>query len=109
MPLSVLQGDADPGGRWCPRDRDLAVALTEYEASLCPHCGYPRDVCHDPWLRYSWQSKGLPERCNAATESARARRGYEQNEHPEFLHFPLDLIEEGWDYLSGDAPGPEGV
>ena len=27
------------------RDRQLEVAYTVHRAGLCPHCGYPREVC----------------------------------------------------------------
>lgn len=33
-----------PGG-WTDRDRLLVHAWTLYRASLCPECGYPRDLC----------------------------------------------------------------
>lgn len=40
-PTAWVGGD----GAWTDRDRTITLAHTIYEASLCPECGYPREVC----------------------------------------------------------------
>ncbi len=40
-PTAWVGGD----GEWTDRDRTITLAHTIYEASLCPECGYPREVC----------------------------------------------------------------
>lgn len=48
MPLSTIRDGHDPRD-WSRRsDRLTAVALTEYEASLCPDCGQPKHRAYNP-------------------------------------------------------------
>lgn len=56
MSWSVLRGDTAPGERWSSRDGLLAVALTQYEASLCSGCGIPQHLSFDASL--SWETDG---------------------------------------------------
>lgn len=41
VPLSVVRGQRPPGEKWTYTDQVTALALTTYEASLCPGCGQP--------------------------------------------------------------------
>lgn len=65
VPLSVLRGEAAPGDRWSTRDRQLAVALTTFEASLCGGCGIPQWVAFDPEVL--WDVDDAPYRCLPCT------------------------------------------
>lgn len=33
---------------WDETERAWMLALEKYEQTLCPLCGLPRDICHDP-------------------------------------------------------------
>lgn len=35
----------DSDSKWTTKDRTLALALTDYEATLCPSCGFPKAIC----------------------------------------------------------------
>lgn len=65
MPLSVLRGDAAPGDRWSSRDGTLAVALTQFEASLCGGCGIPQWLAFD--AEAAWETDDDPYRCHPCT------------------------------------------
>lgn len=44
----VIASYASPA--WTSEDHDLMIALAEYEATLCPGCGHPKDWAWHPGL-----------------------------------------------------------
>ena len=72
MPLSVLSGERRPGDYWSSRDAQLATALTQLEAQLCPGCGQPQWLAFDP--AQNWEVDDEPDRCHPCT----AREGTAQ-------------------------------
>jgi len=49
-------------------------ALGDYEATLCEHCGLPRDVCHARDME-NRVKVGAPSRCHVTTALLRAQDG----------------------------------
>lgn len=77
---------------WKDDDRDAAMALQDYEASLCSGCGHPLEETTDPEKEYAYKA-ALPLRCHYCTAAARAQEDYRDNPHSEALHFPIELRE----------------
>ena len=65
MPLSVLTGERKPGEAWSSRDGQLATALTQLEAQLCPGCGQPQWLAFD--YHIEWECDDDPWRCRPCT------------------------------------------
>lgn len=104
MPLGVLRGQQLPGDRWRPEDAALAVALTDYEAGLCPGCGHPladttspdadpenRDgdfsfVAHPP--RTCWGCVGLAQAAKSAENA-----GDEPHPYPSALRYATSRVD----------------
>lgn len=71
---------------WDETERGLMLALAEYEAGLCPHCGNPTSVCQDPdsdrnnphakWIYWALP----PAVCNIGTAM---KAGQKEYDHPD--------------------------
>ncbi|GAA1361350.1 hypothetical protein [Brevibacterium luteolum] len=59
------------------------LSLAEYRASLCPICGYSKDICHAAENENRFDVPP-PARCHASTAIRRARENAEY-EHPDCL------------------------
>ena len=70
MPWSVMRGERAPTEPWTTRDRRLAVALTQLEASLCSGCGQPSWLTYDASL--TWEVDDEPYRCIPCTAQSKA-------------------------------------
>lgn len=69
----------DPGAPvWSDQDRDIAVAWVVWQETLCPLCGLPRDVCHDPDAVREWTGETqvcwITERQQKAMKRLRAQQ-----------------------------------
>lgn len=76
---------------WKHEDREAAIALQDYEASLCSGCGQPLQQTSDPDKEFAYKAS-LPIRCHYCTASGRGQEAYEKTEHPHALHFPVMTI-----------------
>ena len=61
----MLSGERKPGDYWTSRDAQLATALTQLEAQLCPGCGQPQWLAFDP--ANEWFVDDAPDRCFPCT------------------------------------------
>ena len=75
----------------------LALALQEYEDSLCPGCGQTVAESMDPDLADEWDYMP-PQRCHGCTALARAADAAEKNkvDHPGALRWVIGL-KHGWE------------
>ena len=55
---------------WTAEDRELAFALMEYEAGLCPGCQHPLDETSKPEHEGAYRPDGPPIRCHYCTAEA---------------------------------------
>lgn len=62
------------------------MALTQFEALLCPNCGQPLPESMDPETEDDWIA-GLPSRCHACTAIAHRAKDYENAIAPQALRF----------------------
>ena len=76
--------------RWSATDRLLAVALTIYEASICPGCGQPLRESTDAELEDQWVTD-LPHRCHACTAIARRAKEYDDQDFPQAYRYVVGL------------------
>jgi uncharacterized cysteine cluster protein YcgN (CxxCxxCC family) len=83
LPLSEFR-------KWGSTGRALAVALTDYEASLCDGCGQPVHLSMDPENEGHWVAP-LPMRCHACTVIAHRVKDYEKADAPDALKFHAEL------------------
>lgn len=65
---------------WDATERDWMLALDDYERSLCPLCGLPRDVCHDAGAEFSIGSEATV--CWATAHMSQAAEQW-RKEHPD--------------------------
>lgn len=84
---------AEPGGRWRDQDGLLAAALIEYEAGLCPGCGYPLAETTDPTSdphhpdgTHKYESP-YPARCFACDALESRTKDYAEADNPRALRF----------------------
>lgn len=63
-----------PEPEWDETERAWMLALDEYDATLCPLCGMPSDLCQDASAEGRAEA-GLPVRCHVTT--ARMQRAEE--------------------------------
>ena len=93
----MLKGERAPGDVWTRRDADLAVAYTQYKASLCSGCGVPQhlawdyDFSHDARHRSRWEPDD-PARCHVCTAREQASAAYidENTTVPSALRFTVN-------------------
>ena len=69
------------------------MALSLYEANLCPRCGRPIDVCTDPENEFKFKT-GAPTRCHATTSQAIAAEQAKDARIPSALMFRTVLVED---------------
>jgi hypothetical protein len=82
---------------WKDEDRQAAMALQDYEASLCSGCGHPLEETTDPDKEYAYKA-ALPIRCHYCTAAAIGQEDYKESPHSEALHFPVELREPHHDH-----------
>jgi hypothetical protein len=75
---------------WTAEDRELAIELTAYEASLCPGCHHPMTETTDPANEHQYVAQ-LPVRCHRCTVSSKAMEKYEESDVPGALYMPVVL------------------
>lgn len=63
---------SQPEVEWDQTEQDWMLALDAWEASLCPMCGWPREVCQAPEAEWSLEAT-LPTRCHVMTAIRRAQ------------------------------------
>lgn len=101
QPLSVFRGQprgftatrVSGGWRlledgWSREDRELLLALQEWEDNLCGGCGEPLAETTAPENMFAYKGE-LPVRCHRCTAVAVAAEGYEKSPHPHALMFPV--------------------
>lgn len=67
------------------------LSLAEYKSSLCPICGYPKDVCQAAENSNKFVPN-LPSRCHATTALRRAQKDpNNEYEHPDALIWSTTL------------------
>lgn len=77
---------------WNDEDRAYALALEQYEASLCSGCGEPLEETTKPEHDGAYRAE-LPIRCHRCTAAGVATEAYEENPQPQALMFPVVLDE----------------
>jgi hypothetical protein len=75
-----------PEVEWDETEVAWMLALADYEASLCPRCGMPREICQSPDTE-GRVTVPAPSRCHVTTAILGAQKGYAENEHPTALLF----------------------
>ena len=92
----VTTNEHDAAGRlvrstvagWSAEDRELALALADYEAGLCGGCHAPLEETTAPEAEDAYEA-GLAVRCHRCTESARASEFYAESPQPSALMIPV--------------------
>lgn len=88
---TVFLGRIRPGTDWLPEDTELALALEEYEAGLCPGCQQPLEETSKPEHSDAYRPEE-PIRCHYCTAQALVSEMAEkQHERTAGLLFPLTL------------------
>jgi hypothetical protein len=76
---------------WTGEDRDLALALTIYEADACPGCGQPLAETTLPEREGRYRA-GLAVRCHHCTASALGAEKYRDSSQPQALLIPVEYV-----------------
>lgn len=80
MPVTVLVGLRPDNGMFTERDRVLALAYQDYEASICEGCGLPASVTHGDHNvdRFEWKDDSICHGCatKASLDSDKNRVTY---------------------------------
>ena len=79
----VIGSVTDPD--WTDDDRDLALALLAYEASLCNGCGHPLAETTAPEAEETYQ--GDLVRCHRCTAAEQVAEQYRENPQPGSLRY----------------------
>lgn len=74
---------------WTQDDREAAMALTIYEASLCPASGLPAEQCHDPNNEDRFEVESVL--CHGTVAREIASKQFEGHKHPDALLTYLSL------------------
>lgn len=82
------------------------LGLAAYEATLCPMCGLPSDVCQSPESE-GLAEAGLPVRCHVATARMQRQEEYKEASHAGALLWPAGLRQSAQRGSSGEAPSSE--
>lgn len=85
----VVRVETEP--EWTGEDRDLALALTVYEADACPGCGQPLSETTKPENEVRYVA-GQAIRCHHCAASARGAKLYADDPHPQTLLIPVELV-----------------
>jgi hypothetical protein len=65
---------------WDDEARGRALRLAEYEASICPKCGLPMAVCHDPDQAFAvHDSQCYGERAIERVEATHRKKDHEDD------------------------------
>lgn len=78
---------------WSEDDRELALALADYEATLCDGHGGPLEQGMDPANEFAFRGR-MKGRCHACTALAVAASQAEGAPHPSALKFTVEYDEE---------------
>lgn len=76
------------GPVWTPQDRDVALALADWEAGQCGGCGGQLAETTDRDNEFAWRA-GDAIRCHRCTAQAIASEKYRESQHPQALLIPL--------------------
>jgi hypothetical protein len=87
-----LTGVSVAEARWTDTDRDLALQLAAYEASLCPSCREPLAETTAAENEFAYRPEPVI-RCHRCTAAAIASETLQGNPHPEALFVPVRLRE----------------
>lgn len=79
----VIGSVTDPD--WTDEDRDLALALLAYEASLCTGCGHPLAETTDPAAEEAYVAEAM--RCHRCTAAEQEAESYRDNPQPGSLRY----------------------
>ena len=71
---------------WTQADRDVAMALEDYEAQRCGSCGLPKSICHAKENSDRFVAEG-PDRCHATTAVIAARERHGETNQPQALNW----------------------
>lgn len=88
----IVQTMVETEAEWDEQERTWMLALTEYEASLCPMCGRPIEVCTAEGSELRVRVPA-PHRCHFKTAVERAREKYKDHPHPGALMYSPYLWE----------------
>lgn len=93
VPYSVLMGRVvgpdDP--QWTAADRDVVEAWFTWLDGLCPQCGLPTEVCHDPDAVFEWE--GDVATCHVTAVRAKAMSAYRaQINDPDVAEVDVDGV-----------------
>lgn len=86
----VVRAITTTSPEWTEEDRQLAVELADYEATLCPGCRHPRTETMNPENEFRYQVEPAI-RCHRCTTSAKAMNKYEESDTPSALYVPIVL------------------
>jgi hypothetical protein len=78
-----------PGPEWSDDDRDAALGLAEYEASLCPGCSAPLAETTDPANENRYKTTAML--CHRCVASDIASTAYQAHPHPNALMISTEL------------------
>lgn len=92
-----------PEAEWDDTERAWMLGLAAYEATLCPLCGLPSDVCQSPESE-GLAEAGLPVRCHVATARMQRREEYKEASHAGALLWPAGLRQSVQRGSSGETP-----
>jgi hypothetical protein len=76
---------------WTQDDRDLAIALTLYEADACPGCGQPLCETTRPEREGRYKA-GLAVRCHHCTAAAIGGEKYAESPQSSALLIPVEYV-----------------
>lgn len=95
-----------PEAEWDDTERAWMLGLAAYEATLCPLCGLPSDVCQSPESE-GLAEAGLPVRCHVATARMQRQEEYKEASHAGALLWPAGLRQSVQRGSSGEMPSRE--
>lgn len=84
----VVRVESEP--EWDDDDRALALALTVYEADLCPGCQQPLSETTKLENQFKYQAQPAV-RCHYCTASAIGAEQYQESPQPGALLIPVEL------------------
>ena len=95
-----------PEAEWDDTERAWMLDLAAYEATLCPMCGLPSDVCQSPESE-GLAEAGLPVRCHVSTARMQRQEEYKEASHAGALLWPAGLRQSAQRGSSGETPSSE--
>jgi len=77
---------------WTAEDREGAVGLMDYEASLCSGCGNPLEETSMLEREFAYRAEP-PILCHYCVAVSSGQAAHEDHPHADALHFPVKLRE----------------